>query len=73
MAHTKSNKKFKLIRNPAIFQVEAIKGHRFDKMTGKLMYSIKWKNYSDKDNTWEECDSLNCPDLLERYNFKVCC
>jgi Chromo (CHRromatin Organisation MOdifier) domain len=40
-------------------------------MNGKLLYKIRWKNYKPVDDTWEECDSLNCPNLLEVYNIKV--
>lgn len=35
------------------------------------MYKIRWKGYDAKQDTWEDHNSLSCPDLLEMYNTKV--
>jgi len=47
------------------FQVEAIMDKR---MKGKkVQYLLKWKGYSDADNTWESENNLNCPELVKAY------
>ena len=47
------------------FLVEQIINHKF--INGKCFYLLKWKNFDDRNNTWEEESSLNCPELLEEY------
>lgn len=49
--------------------MQAIVGHR--QYNGKLVYKIRWKGYDPVHDTWENHDSLSCPDLLEMYNAKV--
>ena len=48
------------------FVVEKIINHRYTKK-GKLEYYLKWKGFTDLDNTWEPAENLNCPDLVEIY------
>lgn len=48
------------------YVVEKIINHRYTKK-GKLEYYLKWKGFSDVDNTWEPAENLNCPELVEVY------
>jgi chromobox protein 5 len=53
------------------FVVDKILEHDFVKVSSKktqLECLIKWKGYTDEQNTWEEMDSLtNCPDVVAKY------
>lgn len=51
------------------YVVEKIINHRYTKK-GKLEYFLKWKGFSDVDNTWEPAENLNCPDLVEAYELE---
>ena len=51
------------------FQVEKIL--RSELRGGKILYFIKWKGYSDAENTWEpESNLVNCPELLEDFKAR---
>ena len=55
-----------LIEGEEEYEVEEIRGHRMHR--SKLQFLIKWKGYSEAENTWEPLSNLkHAQSLLESY------
>jgi len=51
------------------YQVEAILDKRVKGK--KIQYLLKWKGYSNAENSWEDENRLNCPDLFKEFEERV--
>ncbi|XP_075158934.1 uncharacterized protein LOC142232099 isoform X2 [Haematobia irritans] len=50
------------------YEVKDIVGHKIER--GVSYFQIRWKGYTKDDDTWEAEDTLNCPEIIERYKKK---
>ncbi|CAG9540841.1 unnamed protein product [Cercopithifilaria johnstoni] len=50
------------------FVVEAILGERYNKRKKVKEYLLKWKGYSDAENTWEPEANLDCDELIAEFH-----
>jgi len=51
------------------YEVETIRKHCHFEQNKKLQYLLKWKGYSESDNTWEPAEQLHAPQLLKEYHL----
>ncbi|XP_059222756.1 ABC transporter F family member 4 isoform X2 [Stomoxys calcitrans] len=50
------------------YEVKDIVGHKIER--GVSYFLIRWKGYTKADDTWEAEDTLNCPEIIDKYKKK---
>ena len=58
--------------NKQEFRLESIVDHIQDFETKKILYQVKWRGYTNDENTWEDEKNLkvNCAKKLSKYKKK---
>lgn len=55
----------KKVVNEPTYEVEKVIDSKM--IRGEKHFQIRWKGYTEKDDTWEHTSSLNCPDLIKQF------
>ena len=50
-----------------VYEVQSILDERHEDKTGKHQYFIKWRHYSDKDNSWVDADKVSARDKIKEF------
>ena len=50
--------------------VERVVGRR-RRQEGGLQYRLKWLNYPDEENTWEDVEDLKCLELVAEFEAAI--
>uniref|UniRef100_A0A668ARE3 Chromobox homolog 3a (HP1 gamma homolog, Drosophila) n=1 Tax=Myripristis murdjan TaxID=586833 RepID=A0A668ARE3_9TELE len=65
MGKKQNTKAKKEVEEPEEFVVEKVLDQRI--VNGKVEFFLKWKGFTDADNTWEPEENLDCPELISAF------